>query len=357
MAKVKKKSKKLKKSKSRILYIIAGLLAAIFIFTAGTMAIMVKDEIENKKPPESDKEPHLYVEDVFFMKADSRSNGDDEEEEKIDIITTVYITNDGMAKAKDVKIIARPIDENKNLAQYKTDKLVGTIPVEKTSEIEFTIKVPSGAKHNVDLMIFEDGKLILRGSGSVVIEGSNSNTPKYKTYETKGTGNDSDYDGMPDNWERYYGLDPSNPEDANDDADHDGLSNLDEFRGGSPPCAYGGDPDEKEEAGMYSSSSMSLIGVVIIIIVIVVIVIVLIIGNVSKQENKNNKVDNTHSPWPNPNNPYNSYYTAQPHTEFTRCSKCGGWVNKNMCLNCGTAYPVKTPPSGDEKQEQSQESS
>ena len=40
---------------------------------------------------------------------------------------------------------------------------------------------------------------------------------------------DSDGDGMPDEWERLFGLDPHDPADALLDHDRDGLAALDEF--------------------------------------------------------------------------------------------------------------------------------
>lgn len=46
---------------------------------------------------------------------------------------------------------------------------------------------------------------------------------------------DSDGDGLPDNFEIAYGLDPQSPADANIDSDSDGQTNLEEFRSGTNP--------------------------------------------------------------------------------------------------------------------------
>ena len=52
---------------------------------------------------------------------------------------------------------------------------------------------------------------------------------------TDPTNFDTDGDGMPNGWERRNGLDPDDPSDAAQDADRDGLVNLDEYRLGTDP--------------------------------------------------------------------------------------------------------------------------
>lgn len=50
-------------------------------------------------------------------------------------------------------------------------------------------------------------------------------------------GTDTDNDGIPDSWERSFGLNENNPADALLDNDGDGMSNLDEFRAGTNPSS------------------------------------------------------------------------------------------------------------------------
>ena len=49
---------------------------------------------------------------------------------------------------------------------------------------------------------------------------------------------DLDCDGMPDAWERRYGLSPEDASDHSADTDSDGYTNLEEYLNGTDPCVF-----------------------------------------------------------------------------------------------------------------------
>ncbi len=49
---------------------------------------------------------------------------------------------------------------------------------------------------------------------------------------------DSDHDGMPDDWEKKFGLDAGNPSDGSQDADGDGYTNVEEWLNGTDPQKF-----------------------------------------------------------------------------------------------------------------------
>ncbi len=55
------------------------------------------------------------------------------------------------------------------------------------------------------------------------------------TAESHNASHDSDSDGMPDQWETFFGLNPASNSDAGGDPDNDGLTNLQEFQKGGHP--------------------------------------------------------------------------------------------------------------------------
>ena len=49
---------------------------------------------------------------------------------------------------------------------------------------------------------------------------------------------DSDGDGMADEWESKFGLDPKNAGDNSQDNDKDGYTNFEEFLNGTDPTVF-----------------------------------------------------------------------------------------------------------------------
>ncbi len=85
---------------------------------------------------------------------------------------------------------------------------------------------------------------------------------------------DTDGDGMPDEWEETYGLDPSNATDATLDLDGDGISNLDEFKQGSDPTVDGS--SDIDDRGSIATICL-LMGLIIFIPLVIIVVIVALV--------------------------------------------------------------------------------
>ncbi len=78
-----------------------------------------------------------------------------------------------------------------------------------------------------------DGILGLVPKGIITHPSQVGGYPNYQGTPYK----DSDGDGMPDDWEKKHGLNPSDPSDANGDLNGDGYTNIEDFINGLEPRA------------------------------------------------------------------------------------------------------------------------
>jgi hypothetical protein len=76
----------------------------------------------------------------------------------------------------------------------------------------------------VDNVINRTGKII----------DSQSQVGGWAVYSSSTSPVDTDHDGMPDDWENFYGFNPNLATDRNNDADGDGYTNLEEYLNGLP---------------------------------------------------------------------------------------------------------------------------
>ncbi|MFO8050581.1 MAG: GLUG motif-containing protein [Thermoplasmatota archaeon] len=80
---------------------------------------------------------------------------------------------------------------------------------------------------------------------------------------------DTDDDGIPDWWEKFYGLDPNDPSDALLDPDGDGITNLDEYKDKTNPLK-----DDREPSADGSTEETDLTAYYAVIGILAVLLII-----------------------------------------------------------------------------------
>jgi hypothetical protein len=88
-----------------------------------------------------------------------------------------------------------------------------------------------------------DGLVQAVKSGTVVIQATLEGASGIASIRIAPAGVDTDGDGIPDEYEIAHGLNPNNPVDAQEDPDHDGLTNLQEYQLGTDPQNADSDAD------------------------------------------------------------------------------------------------------------------
>lgn len=259
---------------------IYALLAAISLICVTVVAVAFADDggsgkVE-KEMEEIIKIPHLYIEDVFFRSY---------ENEGITVEITIYITNDGTDDANNVQAHIWPVVDESNIATDMREIQFEDILVNQTKHQRVEILLNAGTLHSVEILVFESSMLILKGRAEVSTQGSGASS--YTNVEVRGSDEDGDYDGMPDEWERFYDLDPNDPNDAGLDRDGDGIDNIMEYRLNRNPNvapddeAPVDDDDNDILSGLTSNDGSDkglAVGAMLFLVLIIGVIVVLIIA-------------------------------------------------------------------------------
>jgi hypothetical protein len=88
-----------------------------------------------------------------------------------DLKISVHMTNKGKSEVEDVKLRAFVIERDSNLARDEASLDMDSIPGKTTEEGELFISVPNNDSYRIELLVFEDSKLTLRGSGTIDLTG------------------------------------------------------------------------------------------------------------------------------------------------------------------------------------------
>jgi hypothetical protein len=93
-----------------------------------------------------------------------------------------------------------------------------------------TVGASAPRRDSVDARIIDD---VRNRTGSII--DSQQQVGGWPELKSAAPPADSDDDGMPDSWERRYGLNPQDASDAAADKDHDGYTNLEEYLNHTSP--------------------------------------------------------------------------------------------------------------------------
>lgn len=158
-----------------------GIVALLFIGIIGIVAVVVS------MPSGEAQGVHLIVEDVFFVTDMSKGSSTSD---TIVLTVTAFITNEGKKDVENVEIVTFVVDKNSNLALDKATITVGTIQKDKTDISEFPLEIPKDNSYIVRLIILVNGKIVVRGSGTITSYDNDDNSVnQYRTdYEEHGYG-------------------------------------------------------------------------------------------------------------------------------------------------------------------------
>ena len=136
--------------------------------------------------PEETVSTDLEVDEVYF--STKELGGTD-----TDLEILVFITNEGDDDVSRVEIRAFAVETDSNIARDEARVELSGLKAETSLEGKLYITIPNNDTYRIELLIFEEGKLSIRGSGTVDLTGVGS-ASDYRTDD--GSGDDESYGGI-----------------------------------------------------------------------------------------------------------------------------------------------------------------
>jgi len=115
---------------------------------------------------EKEEELDLMVDEVYFKTKASELGGS-----TTDIDIVVFVTNQKENDVEKVVLRAFAVDTSSNLARDEARTVIGRLPGDKTEEGLLSIKVPNSDTYRIEIIVFANDKIAIRGSGTVDLTG------------------------------------------------------------------------------------------------------------------------------------------------------------------------------------------
>ena len=144
-------------------------IIAIALFLSAAIGLMIVIDMLNDEPVGS----ILVVEEVYFVSEETSTGS-------MDLYVHVFVTNDGDEPCQS-EIRAFAVDMETNLAMDEMGHTVGRIDDQTTSESMLLLTLPSDGRYRVELLIFKDGKITVKGTGTVNLYEAGSGGKDYRT--------------------------------------------------------------------------------------------------------------------------------------------------------------------------------
>ncbi|MEA3559289.1 MAG: fibronectin type III domain-containing protein [Candidatus Thermoplasmatota archaeon] len=143
---------------------------------------------------------------------------------------------------------------------------------------------------------------------------------------------DSDGDGMTDGWEVQYDLDPLDNTDATGDEDRDGYTNLKEFETGTDPT----DPESKPEIKAEGTALFIVVSILLVVLLLVGMVVFLIIM-VRKKKREAEEEESLERVRKDDGPKDSATWSEEEKAEKVECRECGATLDVSIgyCPECG----------------------
>jgi len=162
--------------------IILYLFAAGLLLASAVMGYLLWPEDED------DKEARVIVEEVYFKMV--RNEG-----ASSDIQIVIFVSNIGDADIDTLKIRAFAIETRSNLAKDDETTSISNIPKMTSGEGNLTVTLPNRDLYRVEILVFKDDRLDIRGSGTIDLTSYEMATD-YRTESPSAANDVEDGDGL-----------------------------------------------------------------------------------------------------------------------------------------------------------------